>query len=226
MTAAFITAGCTKTDDPDNNGGGHYEGNYEYVDLGLPSGTLWATFNVGANSPEGYGDYFAWGETRPKTTYDWSTYKYCKGGENQLTKYCNNPSYGYNSFTDNLTTLQPNDDAATVKWGRGWRMPTQEEWQELLANTTGTLIHQDDRVGALFTAANGNTLYLPAAGCRNGSSLNCAGTHGYYWLSSLYTDSCYPNGACGGLFGKFAHDYFDNRSYGYSVRAVRSSPQN
>ena len=150
-----IMASCTK--DPNNgdnggnnggganggggyNGGGHYNGNYEYVDLGLPSGTLWATFNLGADAPEGYGDYFAWGETQPKRTYSWSNYKFYKGtiwseewGGNVylFTKYCCNPLFGYEGFTDTLTTLLPEDDAATVKWGSEWRMPTLEECKEL-----------------------------------------------------------------------------------------------
>ena len=96
---------------------------HEYVDLGLPSGTLWATCNVGADTPESYGDYFAWGETEPKTTYDWSTYKYCVGEYDRLTKYCSDTTYGYNGFTDDLYVLQPSDDAATVNWGEGWRTP-------------------------------------------------------------------------------------------------------
>ena len=100
---------------------------HEYVDLGLPSGLLWATCNVGADAPEDYGDYIAWGETTPKTTYNWSTYQYCMGSYNTLTKYCNKTSFGYNGFTDNLTTLLPEDDAATANWGSGWRMPTEEE---------------------------------------------------------------------------------------------------
>ena len=111
---------------------------HEYVDLGLPSGLLWATCNVGATSPEDYGDYFAWGETQPKDTYEWSTYQYCNGSYNTLTKYCSNSSYGYNGFTDNLTTLLPEDDAATANWGGNWRMPTKEEFQELYNNTTVT----------------------------------------------------------------------------------------
>ena len=85
---------------------------HEWVDLGLPSGTLWATCNVGANAPEEYGDYFAWGETAPKDYYDWSTYKWCKGSYNTMTKYCTNSSYGYNGFTDGKTELDPEDDAA------------------------------------------------------------------------------------------------------------------
>ena len=99
--------------------------NHEYVDLGLPSGTLWATMNVGANSPEDYGDYFAWGETAPKSVYDWSTYKWCRGLVNTITKYCN--SGGYNGFVDNKTELDPEDDAATANWGAEWRMPSFEQ---------------------------------------------------------------------------------------------------
>ncbi len=82
---------------------------HAYVDLGLPSGTLWATCNIGATKPEEYGDYFAWGETSTKDTYDWTTYKYSKGDEDELTKYCDDSdygyNYGYNGFTDSLNTL-------------------------------------------------------------------------------------------------------------------------
>ena len=92
---------------------------HEWVDLGLPSGTLWATCNVGASKPEEYGDYFAWGETEPKDEYCWSTYLHCKGDYNSLTKYCHQYDYGYNGFTDNLTELEPADDAATANWGSG-----------------------------------------------------------------------------------------------------------
>ena len=98
------------------------------VDLGLPSGTLWADRNIGANSPEGYGDYFAWGETRPKSEYNWSTYKYCKGSDKTITKYCDDSSYG---TVDNKTVLEPSDDAATANWGSNWRMPTHGEQVEL-----------------------------------------------------------------------------------------------
>ena len=137
---------------------------HAYVDLGLPSGLLWAACNVGANAPEEYGDYFAWGETQPKDVYNWSTYQYCMGSNNTLTKYCTDPNYGYNGFTDNLTILLPEDDAATANWGNGWRMPTKEEWQELLDNTTVTWTQQNGVNGRLFTGSNGNSLFLPAAG--------------------------------------------------------------
>jgi hypothetical protein len=160
---------------------------YAYVDLGLPSGLLWATCNVGANAPEEYGDYFAWGETQPKDIYNWSTYQYCNGGDGwtTLTKYCTYSSYGYNGFTDNMTTLLPEDDAATANWGSEWRMPTKEDWQELLDNTTVTWTTQNGVNGRLFTASNGNRIFLPAAGYRSDSDLGSAGSIGVYMSSSL-----------------------------------------
>ena len=202
-------------------------GNHEYVDLGLPSGTLWATCNMGATNPEDYGDYFAWGETTPKNSYDWSTYKYCNGSDTTLTKYCNYSSYGYNGFTDNLTTLQASDDAATAQWGSGWRMPTQAEWQELLNNTTNVWTTQNGVNGRLFTATNGNSLFLPAAGYRYASSLNSVGSYGHYWSSSLSTDD--SDQAWSLLFGSgwcYTSCSGSNRGYGKSVRPVRSSRQN
>ncbi len=206
-----------------NEGGGD---THEYVDLGLPSGLLWATCNVGADAPEDYGDYFAWGETQPKDFYDWSTYQHCNGTENTLTKYCNNSSYGYNGFTDNLTTLLPEDDAATANWGSDWRMPTKEEWQELINNTTVTWTQQNGVNGRLFTASNGNSLFLPAAGLRYSGSLDYAGSSGCYWSSSLNTDI--PYYACYFYFRSVSCNmsYGGYRIYGRSVRPVRSASQN
>ena len=198
---------------------------HECVDLGLPSGLLWATCNVGAETPEDYGDYFAWGETQPKSVYNWRTYQYCMGNYNRLTKYCNNASYGYNGFTDNLTTLQPSDDAATANWGSDWRMPTKEEWQELINNTTVTWTTQNGVNGRRFTAMNGNSLFLPAAGYRGGAGLNGAGMYGYYWSSSLST--VYPYNAWNLNFRSYdCGVYDDSRQDGLSVRPVRSVRQN
>ena len=198
-------------------------GSHEYVDLGLPSGLLWATCNVGANAPEEYGDYFAWGETQPKDVYNWSTYQYCMGSYNTLTKYCTNPNYGYNGFTDTLTILLPEDDAATANWGDGWRMPTREEWHELYQNTTSTWTTQNGVNGRLFTAPNGNSLFLPAAGYRWDSYLYNVGAIGYGWSSLLRTDS--PNGAYYFLSGSngYGMNYEGIRDYGLCVRAVRSA---
>ena len=205
-----------------SNGGGD---DHEYGDRGLPSGLLWATCNVGADNPEDYGDYFAWGETQPKDYYEWSTYQHCNGSYNTLTKYCNNSSYGYNGFTDNLTTLLPEDDAATANWGSGWRMPTQAEWQELLNNTTVTWTTQNGVYGRLFTASNGNSLFLPAAGYRFRSSLYSAGGYGAYWSSSLYAGSPYSAWSLDFDSGNYSM-YGSNRYRGFTVRPVCSLRQN
>lgn len=226
-----IIAGCTKPDDPNdpNNGGNNGGGNggtlndHEYVDLGLPSGTLWATCNVGAESPKEYGDYFAWGETVPKTTYNWSNYKWCNGDYDQLTKYCSGGGYGYNGFTDNLTTLELVDDAATAIWGIGWRIPTTEEWGELKNNTIGTWTIQNGVNGRLFTASNGNSLFLPAAGYRTNSNLTLADRDGYYWSSSLSMGySGEANNFGFDRVGCYVGRY-DTRCFGQSVRPVRST---
>ena len=206
--------------------GGGSGGDHAYVDLGLPSGLLWATCNLGADNPEDYGDYFAWGETQPKDTYSWSTYQYCMGSSSTMTKYCNKSSYGYNGFTDNLTTLLPEDDAATANWGSDWRMPTKEEWQELYQNTTHTWTTQNGVNGRLFTASNGNSLFLPAAGNRGGDELYSAGSLGLYWSGSL--DTGYPYNAWYFFFNSDVTfvDTDGGRSYGQSVRAVRTARQN
>ena len=198
---------------------------HEYVDLGLPSGLLWATCNVGADTPEDYGDYFAWGEISTKSTYNWNTYQYCMGSSTTMTKYCSKSIYGYNGFTDDLTTLLPEDDAATANWGSDWRMPTKEEWQELYQNTTHTWTTQNGVNGRLFTASNGNSFFLPAAGYRAVGGLSGAGSFGYYCSSSLDTGS--PSNARGFYFDSIYYDMGSgNRYYGLSVRGVRSSRQN
>ena len=208
--------------------GGTAEPDHAYVDLGLPSGTLWATCNVGADMPEGYGDHFAWGETQPKDSYGWNNYQYCNGSGSSLIKYCSNSSYGYLNFTDTLTILLPEDDAATANWGNGWRMPTEEEWQELYQNTPYTLTTQNGVNGWLFTASNGNSLFLPFPGYRSSSSIYFAGDYGYYWSSSLCTSQ--PNYACYFYCGSDSYSYYGlysnyGRSRGLSVRAVRSGSQ-
>ena len=191
----------------------------EPVDLGLS--VKWATMNVGASSPEDYGDYFAWGETTPKNTYYWSTYKYCNGSSSTLTKYCNESSYGNNGFTDNKTQLELSDDAAHANWGGAWRMPTDAEWTELREQCTWTWTTQKGVNGYRVTSkTNGNSIFLPVAGYRSGSSFkDRAGSTGYYWSSSLSTD--YPNYAWYEHFysGSVFRDYF-TRYYGLSVRPV------
>ena len=193
--------------------------NHEYVDLGLPSGLKWATCNVGANAPEEYGYYFAWGEVEPKTTYNWSTYKYCVDNYDNLTKYCSQSSYGNNGFTDNKTVLDPEDDAATVNWGGNWRMPTIEEQQELINNCTWNWTTQNGVNGYKVTGPNGNSIFLPAAGCMNEGTLRSAGSNGNYWSSSLYTG--YPSYAFSVYFGSDDVGWYgSDRSLGRSVRPV------
>lgn len=157
----------------------------EAIDLGLPSGVKWANMNVGANRPEDYGDYFAWGETEPKSIYNWGTYKFCNGSETTMTKYCTDSSYG---TVDNKTVLEATDDAATVNWGSDWRMPTIDECKELLDNTFSEWTTQIDGVNGIkfISKVNGNFIFLPAAGYRSGSNIAFEGTLGCYWSSSLH----------------------------------------
>ncbi len=183
------------------------------VDLGLPSGLKWATKNLGATKPSDYGNYYAWGETTPnKSDYSWETYKW--GTEGKMTKY---------NTTDGKTTLDPADDAATAKLGSPWRMPTSAEIAELLNpdNCTWTWITQDDVNGyEVKSKKNGNSIFLPAAGCRRSSELRAAGSWGDYWSGSL--DTAYSINA---RFLSFASGVRgldrSNRFYGFTVRPVR-----
>ncbi len=206
-------------------GGG--SGEHEYVDLGLPSGTLWATCNVGANAPEEYGDYFAWGETTTKSTYNWSTYQYANGTswlDPQLTKYCSHSSCGYNGFTDTLTVLLPEDDAATANWGSGWCMPTGEQWHELVWNTTNIWTKLNGVNGWLFTTVNGASLFLPATGIRWNDVLEDVGSYGGYWASMIMFP-VYPEDAEIFVLDSTGHGVTSrHRAEGQSVRPVRSAP--
>ncbi len=190
--------------------------NYTSVDLGLR--VRWATCNVGASTPEGTGNRYAWGETATKTSYSWDTYRYGTA-YNALTKYCNNSNYG---SEDNLTTLEAADDAATVNWNNGWRMPTQAEWQELHTQCTWkwTDNYNNTNVkGYTVTAANGNAIFLPVTGF--GYSDKTQQTdEGYYWSSSLHTT---PSDAYYTQFSSTSiADNNDNlRFYGQAVRPVQ-----
>ncbi|MBR0453901.1 MAG: InlB B-repeat-containing protein [Bacteroidales bacterium] len=198
------------------------ENGHDYVDLGLPSGTKWAICNLGATAPEGYGDYFAWGEIAPKDDFSWETYKYCNGSETSLTKYCDNSSYGYNGFTDNKTILDLSDDAARANWGGKWRIPTKAEQDELRNNCTWTLTTQNGVNGYKVTSkTNGNSIFLPAAGTRIGTSVSGVGSYGYYWSSSLKESA--PDYAYDFSFTSFnVGCYISGRYVGRTVRAVFS----
>ena len=201
----------------------------KYVDLGLPSGTKWARCNLGASKPTDYGDYFAWGETEPKTNYTWATYKWMQAGQSDwkhITKYtyADDLTEGIwydadgNFIGDNKTTLEAADDAATAKLGSPWRMPTWDEIKELIDNCTWTWTTQDGVNGCeVKSKKNGNSIFLPAAGYRDRSEFNDAGSQGYYWSSALST--VYSYCACflgfdSGSPGRFS-------GYRYAGRTVR-----
>ena len=157
------------------------------VDLGLPSGTLWADRNVGARYPEDYGNYFAWGETEPKDYYSWGTYKWCNGTETSITKYCTKDS---NGTVDNKTILDLEDDAAYVNMGSAWRIPTYAEQRELINECTWEWTTLNGVNGRKVTGPNGNSIFLPAAGIRGNDIFVNVGSTGYYWSSMLNSD--YP----------------------------------
>ena len=170
-------------------------GDHVYVDLGLPSGLKWATCNVGATTPEEYGDYFAWGEVKPKTTYNLDTYKYYDGSN--FTKYTGSDK----------TVLDPEDDAAAVNWGGAWRMPTKAEQDELRKKCTWAWTTQNGVKGYKVTGPNGNSIFLPAAGYMDEGTLYDTGSVGLYWSRSLYTDDLY-----------LAYNvYFDSDDVGWSL---------
>ena len=207
------------------------EEEHEWVDLGLPSGTLWATCNVGANSPEEYGDYFAWGETEPKDFYDWNTYKWCMGDYNTMTKYCPQSDVGYNGFTDTLTELEPADDAATANWGSGWQMPSMAQCQELINSsyTTTEWTTQNGVNGRKITSnINGKSIFLSAAGFHEGNRHSPGlGICGTYWSRSLckFDDGEDEDGCTAYSLAFWQNMVFGDsdflRFYGQSIRPVR-----
>ncbi|MBR1499018.1 MAG: leucine-rich repeat protein [Bacteroidaceae bacterium] len=192
---------------------------HDYVDLGLPTGTLWATCNIGATVPEGMGDFFAWGETEPKDgVYGWTTYKYCNGTQTTQTKYCIDSNYG---TVDGKTVLEPEDDAAAVNWGGTWRMPTIEEIQELLDNTTWQETTVNGVRGMKFTSKeNDSYIFFPFSGYRDEGNHFGYGERGFYWSNKLLD----PNGGGGRLYmwptNGGVKIYSAGRCHGLSVRGV------
>ena len=196
------------------------------VDLGLS--VYWATCNLSesgfVSSPEVYGDYYAWGETETKDNYIWSTYKFGTSSSGPFSKYNTNSSYG---TVDNKTVLDPEDDAAQVKLGGSWRMPTDEEWTALLTNCTCTWTTNYNGTGVEGRIVTSNvegykdrSIFLPAAGYRAlNDSYFGVGSNVYYWSSSLYTD--YPYSAWGvRLYSSSFYRDYSSRYFGYSVRPV------
>ena len=190
---------------------------HKFVDLGLPSGLLWAETNIGAAKPADAGNYYAWGETEPKSTYSWSTYKYGTSSSD-LTKY---------NSDDLKTSLDLEDDAAYVNWGSSCRMPTADEFGEILktSNCTWTWTSMTTSDGSsingykVTSVKNGNSVFLPASGYRSGGFLNSHGSGGYYWSST--------RGSYGSNFAYYLDFYSNdhsqddyNRYYGLPIRPV------
>lgn len=216
-----------------NMSGGIYDANgHEFVDLGLPSGALWATCNVGASKPEGEGDFFAWGETETKDVYSWATYKWCEGDicdilNQSLTKYCDRGGYGW---PDGKMSLELEDDVAHVKWGGDWHIPSKDEFQELMDNCIFEYFEIDkdkSLEGYKITGTNGNSIIMPAAGFKKNASNKT--NRFYYWSNDLYMDNEPTNNdatnvACFRyLSDNAARLVGDFRCYGYAVRPILSN---
>ncbi len=220
------------------------ENGHEWVDLGLPTGTKWATCNIGATKPEEIGDHFAWGEVKPTEGYSFLNYKYMPHETLKLTKYNTDRSKGENGFVDYKTTLDLEDDAAYVNWGGKWMMPTMVQQMELRnecywewtedyngsgvagfivykakAEADKGVIYEDETPSSSYSLGDAH-IFLPAAGRRSNGDLDFAGSIGFYWSSSL--DAGDPEYAWGVGFnsGDVVNDEGDFRERGYSVRAV------
>lgn len=206
----------SKEENPDVPNTG-FENGHEYVDLGLS--VKWATCNVGATKPEEYGNHFAWGETQPKSTYDWSTYKW--GSPESITKYNTSSSFG---TVDNKTVLEAADDAATANWGGAWRMPTDAELTELRGYCTWIWTSQNGVYGYKVTSKKSGytnkSIFLPAAGWLVDTAPDNVDDAGYYWSSSLGTQ--YQHRAWAVVFNSnnINQTELTLRRFGFSIRPV------
>ena len=191
-----------------------------YVDLALPSGTKWATVNIGASSPSDFGDYFAWGETNTKNDYWWNTYKYCEASLYNLTKYCLNSDRGK---VDNKKTLEPDDDVVHVKWGAQWRMPTKSDFEELINNCTWKWTSIHGVKGYMVIGKNNKAIFLPATYDRSGTNGKNMFTdiEGFYWSSSLYDETTFSYAAYEiRFYSQKIYITYGDRCVGHSIRAV------
>lgn len=185
------------------------------VDLGLS--VKWASYNVGAISPGDYGNFYAWGETESKEDYDWSTYIWCRGDKSSMIKYNIERGYGR---VDGKTCLTTSDDVAHQEWGGKWRIPTAKEWKELCNLCDWTWTSQIGHNGYKVTSRrNGNSIFLPAAGCHFIVKYNQSSIYGRYWSSSL--DEDYPYRAISIFFREDKIDWTgESRYIGLSIRPV------
>ena len=206
-TMTFIS--CSGDDDNDDSGEADKNISYQkcpdnhhphMIDLGLPSGTKWACCNVGADKPEAYGGYYAWGETEEKTIYNEVTYQYCTGDDTD-----GNGLYDKNSSYQDLGSdiASTQYDVAHVKWGGSWVMPSRSQIEELLGNCTSTWITKDGVHGRQFSGRNGGTIFLPATGYRWDDHLLDSDYTGNYWSStqiqSEMDHACYLSFMEGGM---------------------------
>jgi uncharacterized protein (TIGR02145 family) len=193
-----------------------YHNGYEYVDLGLS--VKWATCNVGANVPEEYGGYYAWGEIETKSTYDWTTHKYYDSTTGSFLKY--NDWWHQSGVHDNKMTLDPSDDVAHINWGGNWRMPDEDELRELRDKCTLVFCNQNGVQGYRITSTvNGCSIFVPASGKKVGKQLDEVGDVAYFWsINRIEQKSEYA------VYMKVSSPYlqvpFTDRCYGFSVRPV------
>lgn len=221
----------------------------QVVDLGLPSGILWATCNVGATNPWKSGDYFAWGETTTNSKNNWKTYSFCKGTDKSLTKYCSDAEFGNDGFCDTLNTLEVCDDAASANWGNDWTTPTAENFQELYnecywvwtnnysnkgvygyiiykakeKSDRGAIVYSSDGMPSESYSLNDAHIFLPAVGYREDMEIFGAEDDGvgFYWTVSLNAD--YPSDALSCCFSGNNVNVKNSggRRSGMSVRPVK-----
>ena len=194
---------------------------FDYVDLGLTSGTLWGTTNVGALSPDDYGSFFAWGESKTKDLYSGINYDYAKGDEfglDSLFKYNTLSEYGN---VDSLIYLLPEDDVATRRLGKEWSIPTITEWAELNESCYWIWSEFNGVCGYKVVGNNNNWIFLPVGGFQNQTNITQE-HHGFYWSSSL--NSKIPLAAHYiSFYSKYIYDFdFESRHYGMAIRPVIS----
>ena len=234
IAATFVA--CQKEEFPSSGTG--TENGHSYVDLGLTSGTLWATTNVGADNPQDFGNFYAWGETETKDIYDWNSYKFSNDDDENyhpanlyINKYTfadkESKSIWYNSknvfIGDSLLELEPVDDVAVMKWGGKWRMPTRDQMTELREECNWKWEKYNGSEGYIVKGKNGNAIFLPAAGFKGtGDWLN--GEFGYYWTRSLDYGKTGKSYCASGIYftekESLYRGFFHYRKFGQSVRPV------
>lgn len=186
---------------------------HEFVDLGLPSGTLWATNNMGASNPDDVSEYYAWGEINAKKNFMWSNYLYCMESSTTLTRYNSDIDFG---SVDNMSSLVDSDDAAHVIWGGLWRIPTIEQAQELKERCSW--LFNSTLNGYVVTGPNGNSIFLPVTGYIKGSTKMMSTSSAYFWTRTLSSDN--PSMAYSLVFEKSGFEKYMFRYYGLPIRPV------